>query len=324
MKGYIYKIENRINKKKYIGQTIRSVKTRFREHINAKDELPIHRALRKYGKDKFSFTTVKEIEEESEEKLLDSLNDLETKYIKKYKSLVPNGYNILPGGNSFGKSSHVEIDRILDNEESVINIETGETYDTVYEWLVANEFSTDEQYKLYDARDDYKFRFVHEDTIIYSGEVFPPNSTLKDIRDKKAFLYVSLPHDMTRTLTQKEKEEKIKLWGKRRFCTEYALVSLKHDILESIIKVQDMILDAYKSLDEISKIEDLEKRNEIEKQELQFLENSKADLEKLKENLNFIEKCQSDIDVTTNFMSIEAIEEVFKKDFDEIEISEYE
>lgn len=35
MKGYIYKFENKINRKVYIGQTIRNVKTRYNEHLQA-------------------------------------------------------------------------------------------------------------------------------------------------------------------------------------------------------------------------------------------------------------------------------------------------
>ena len=50
--GYIYKITNLINNKIYIGQTIRDVQIRWKEHLRSKDEAPIHKAIRKYGKER--------------------------------------------------------------------------------------------------------------------------------------------------------------------------------------------------------------------------------------------------------------------------------
>lgn len=36
--GYIYKITNSINKKIYIGKTVRTVLVRFKEHLDRADE----------------------------------------------------------------------------------------------------------------------------------------------------------------------------------------------------------------------------------------------------------------------------------------------
>ena len=54
MKKAIYKIENKINHKIYIGQA-KDPKVRWRQHINGKNEknCPIHRALKKYGLSNF-------------------------------------------------------------------------------------------------------------------------------------------------------------------------------------------------------------------------------------------------------------------------------
>ena len=51
----IYKIENLINHKVYIGQSI-EIERRWQKHLGAKDDFVIHRALRKYGKENFSFS----------------------------------------------------------------------------------------------------------------------------------------------------------------------------------------------------------------------------------------------------------------------------
>ena len=51
--GYIYKIINTVNNKRYIGQTTRSLKERWRSHIyeanSNNSRMAIHRAMLKYG-----------------------------------------------------------------------------------------------------------------------------------------------------------------------------------------------------------------------------------------------------------------------------------
>lgn len=58
--GYIYKIENKLNGKKYIGQTIKSLEKRFSQHKNNYtksyfSQLALYQAFQKYGIDNFSF-----------------------------------------------------------------------------------------------------------------------------------------------------------------------------------------------------------------------------------------------------------------------------
>lgn len=84
----IYKIENLINNKIYIGQSIH-IENRWQEHCRASSESLISKAIRKYGKENFSFQILEETQN------LTKLNDLEANYIKQYNSLAPNGYNIV-------------------------------------------------------------------------------------------------------------------------------------------------------------------------------------------------------------------------------------
>ena len=88
----IYKIENQLNKKCYIGQSI-NIEHRFAKHKCAKDDFYIHRALKKYGIENFTFKILEECSQ-------NELNDKEQFYIKTYNSLVPNGYNMIPGGSN--------------------------------------------------------------------------------------------------------------------------------------------------------------------------------------------------------------------------------
>lgn len=88
----IYKIENLINHKIYIGQSV-EIEKRWQKHLSAKDDFVIHRALHKYGKENFSFQIIEECN------LLD-LDKKEKYWITYYNSLVPNGYNMIQGGSN--------------------------------------------------------------------------------------------------------------------------------------------------------------------------------------------------------------------------------
>lgn len=83
----IYKIENLINGKIYIGQSIH-IEKRWLEHCRANSQSLIAKAIQKYGKENFSFQIIEECER-------DLLNAKESEYISFYNSLVPNGYNIV-------------------------------------------------------------------------------------------------------------------------------------------------------------------------------------------------------------------------------------
>lgn len=92
--GIIYKVENLINHKIYIGQTIQEVEKRWYHHIEEASlgsELYFHRALRKYGKDNFNWGVIEEINN-------DQLNNREIYWISYYDS-YQNGYNLTPGGD---------------------------------------------------------------------------------------------------------------------------------------------------------------------------------------------------------------------------------
>lgn len=98
----IYKIENLINGKVYIGQSI-EIEKRWQKHLNAKDDFLIHKALRKYGKKNFSFTILEECS-------LTDLDEKENFWINQYQSLIPLGYNMIQGGsNGMGLSKGIPV-----------------------------------------------------------------------------------------------------------------------------------------------------------------------------------------------------------------------
>jgi group I intron endonuclease len=108
--GYIYKITNTTNNKCYIGQT-KQIKPEYRwnDHITSmktgKNGCPLLiECAKKYGIECFKFEVIIICFDED-------LDKYEIEYIKKYNSLVPNGYNVTDGGNinnGFKNKKHTE------------------------------------------------------------------------------------------------------------------------------------------------------------------------------------------------------------------------
>lgn len=97
--GYIYQIKNNISGKCYIGQTTKLPETRWKNHINSltkKGGCPaLKDAITKYGIESFTFRVLVICFDEA-------VHLIEKEYINKYNSQIPNGYNILPGGQLGG------------------------------------------------------------------------------------------------------------------------------------------------------------------------------------------------------------------------------
>lgn len=95
--GSIYLIENKVNGKVYVGQTLQSVKKRFEQHLKllkSNQCQAVSRAIRKYGKENFSCIV---LEADIPEDLLDSKEEF---YIREYNS-ISQGYNLCPGGQAW-------------------------------------------------------------------------------------------------------------------------------------------------------------------------------------------------------------------------------
>lgn len=95
--GIIYRAYYIEDNRSYIGQTIKKLARRISEHkCGVKSPIMhFHRALAKYGFDKFKFEILQECA------TFDELNDAEIYWIKYYDS-IENGFNINTGGNVAG------------------------------------------------------------------------------------------------------------------------------------------------------------------------------------------------------------------------------
>ena len=119
--GTIYLITNKINKKCYVGQTIKTPEYRWRQHIKCSKyekvkHLPLYRAFRKYGVENFTFEVI------VQNVPSDLLNDLETNCIEAYDGTK--GYNILKIGNStrgfkFSKETLLHLSNVRKGKEPI-------------------------------------------------------------------------------------------------------------------------------------------------------------------------------------------------------------
>ena len=96
----IYKAQNKINGKIYIGKT-NNLPKRIREHTryDVHNGLLFHKAIECYGEENFEWTIIDRCETNEE------ANRFEMYYIKKYDSFKPNGYNMTTGGDGNSNQS---------------------------------------------------------------------------------------------------------------------------------------------------------------------------------------------------------------------------
>ena len=96
----IYKWENLINHKCYIGQSIdlnKRISHHFSNIRSGKCDNPLYRAIQKYGIDNFDLTVIETFK--SSDNIKSTLDEKEKYYIQKYDSFGNNGYNQTLGGD---------------------------------------------------------------------------------------------------------------------------------------------------------------------------------------------------------------------------------
>lgn len=93
--GIIYCAYNKINQKRYIGQTIQRLSERKAAHYSKDKEIYFHKALHKYAEDDWEWSIIDTAETKED------LDNKEIYWISYYDSQNPkHGYNILAGGSN--------------------------------------------------------------------------------------------------------------------------------------------------------------------------------------------------------------------------------
>lgn len=92
--GYIYVVENDINDKLYIGQTI-NPHVRWKAHMHkVLHTSVVNKAIKKYGVNHFDFVLLEACPS------VEELNKREVYWIESLGTLAPDGYNLTRGGSS--------------------------------------------------------------------------------------------------------------------------------------------------------------------------------------------------------------------------------
>lgn len=114
----IYKAQNKISGKCYIGQTTKSLDTRKEQHIKfSKTKNSIfYNALRSYGEENFTWEIIEHVDSRKK------MNEREIYYINEYDS-IQNGYNMVDGGTG-GYNEYA----VIANRKK----RKGKTYEEIY------------------------------------------------------------------------------------------------------------------------------------------------------------------------------------------------
>jgi group I intron endonuclease len=114
--GIVYLIQNKVNGKKYVGQTICRLNARWRQHRHSAKKgstYPIHAAIRKYGPENFSVSLL-----EAVPGVRAALIDAEKSHIQQQCCIAPAGYNLSEGGEGVDFTSDVIRER---HRKAVVN-----------------------------------------------------------------------------------------------------------------------------------------------------------------------------------------------------------
>lgn len=196
----IYLITNKVNGKQYVGQTIRTLNERLREHRRNTKSL-IGKAFKKYGKDSFEVEILHQIDS------FDKLQELEMLEITSRNTLAPNGYNIALGGE--GTMGYKHSDKSKDKMSHIKK----EAYIGKGNPFFGKTHTEATKKHLSEIR---KGRYVHEDREVNFHKVKVCNVSTGEVFDSiksAGEAYEIAPTHITRVCKGKRKTAKGYVWS---------------------------------------------------------------------------------------------------------------
>ena len=141
--AFIYKITNNINGKSYVGKTLNTVSSRFKEHIcDSKHEVcknrPLYKAFNKYGIENFRVETLEECDDtDASEREMFWIKELDTFH---------KGYNATLGGDGkqYVNRALIILLWLADKNIKFISDFTGYSRDTISDILKSYRVSSKE------------------------------------------------------------------------------------------------------------------------------------------------------------------------------------
>ena len=116
--GYIYKIQNTINNKVYIGQTITNPMKRWQDHYSCHKkniQYPLYQDMNQYGIEHFTFQVIESNVPQEQ------LDEKEIQYIQQYHSYIKDtGYNLTLGGQT-AKDNKLKIEQVYEIIDMIQN-----------------------------------------------------------------------------------------------------------------------------------------------------------------------------------------------------------
>lgn len=111
----IYCVTNKVNGKRYVGQTTGAMAARWKDHVRSANRNEgcrvLGAAIRKYGTDSFELEALEVVLGQ------EKADDAEAKWISERQSRVPHGYNLTAGGGGNGRH-HDESKRLIGEASS--------------------------------------------------------------------------------------------------------------------------------------------------------------------------------------------------------------
>ena len=235
--GIIYKLTSPSNKI-YIGQTIKTIEKRFREHLEDATRIyknhciVLNKSLRKYGGFHFKLEIL-------EECLDEELNEKEIEYILKYDTQTPKGMNIKLGGSS-GK--HHE-----DTKKRIANSLKGRIVSSETKTKLSNTTNPDLPMYIVKCKNGYR---------VCNHPMGPEKRFLRNSDDNltRAITYLQKLNETHTPLSIKSitKERYIQKHGSC-YCVKYSNLRPKYFVSKQLSN-EELYSQASKYLNEIKKI----------------------------------------------------------------------